>query len=133
MVHYAVYVINEKDLTLSYAGANNPLVLIRGNEIQVYKADKMPVGIYVRLEPFTCTEIQLQKGDCIYTFSDGFQDQLNCVTKKKFLSRHLRELLLEIHELPMDQQKVILEHTFEDWRGPEEKQVDDVVIFGIRI
>ena len=109
------------------------LCLSVATRYQVYKADKMPVGIYVRLDPFTCTEIQLQKGDCIYTFSDGFQDQLNCVTKKKFLSRHLRELLLEIHELPMDQQKVILEHTFEDWRGPEEKQVDDVVIFGIRI
>lgn len=129
----AAYVINEKELTLSYAGANNPLVLIRGNEIQVYKADKMPVGIYVKLDPFTCTEIQLQKGDCIYTFSDGFQDQLNHVTKKKFLSKHLRELLLEIHDMPMEQQKTILEHTFDDWRGPAEKQVDDVVIFGVRI
>lgn len=129
----AVYVINEKDKTLTFAGANNPLVLIRDNEIIVHKADKMPVGIYVKMEPFTSTEIQLQKGDCLYTFSDGYQDQLNHITKKKFLSRHLRELLLEIHELPMDQQKVILEQTFDDWRGPEEKQVDDVVIFGVRI
>ena len=129
----AIYVINERDLTLSYAGANNPLIIIRNNEIMVYKADKMPVGIYVRTEPFKSTEIQLQKGDCLYTFSDGFQDQLNFVTKKKFLSRHLRELLLDIHDLPMEQQKEILNKTFEDWRGPKEKQVDDVVIFGVRI
>ncbi|MBR2104054.1 MAG: amino acid permease [Bacteroidales bacterium] len=129
----AVYVINEKDLMCSYAGANNPLILIRDNEIQIFKADKMPVGIFVKLEPFHCTEIQLKKGDCLYTFSDGFQDQLNCETNKKFQSRHLRELLLEIHHLPMDQQKAILEKTFEDWRGPEEKQVDDVVVFGVRV
>jgi serine phosphatase RsbU (regulator of sigma subunit) len=129
----AIYVINEKDNTLTFAGANNPLVIIRNNEIIVHKADKMPVGIYLKMEPFTSTEIQLQKGDCLYTFSDGYQDQLNHITKKKFLSIHLRELLLEIHELPMDQQKVILEQTFDDWRGPEEKQVDDVVIFGVRI
>jgi serine phosphatase RsbU (regulator of sigma subunit) len=117
----------------SYAGANNPLILIRDNEIQIFKADKMPVGIFVKMEPFHCTEIQLKKGDCLYTFSDGYQDQLHYETKKKFLSRNLRELLLEIHHLPMDQQKAILEKTFEDWRGPEEKQVDDVVIFGVRI
>ena len=129
----AVYVINEKDLMCSYAGANNPLILIRDNEIQIFKADKMPVGIFVMMEPFHCTEIQLKKGDCLYTFSDGYQDQLHYETKKKFLSRNLRELLLEIHHLPMDQQKAILEKTFEDWRGPEEKQVDDVVIFGVRI
>ncbi len=129
----AIYVINEKDNTLTFAGANNPLVIIRNNEIIVHKADKMPVGIYLKMEPFTSTEIQLQKGDCLYTFSDGYQDQLNHITKKKFLSIHLRELLLEIHELPMEQQKAILEQTFDDWRGPEEKQVDDVVIFGVRI
>ena len=129
----ALYVINEKNFTLTYAGANNPLVIIRGDEIHVYKADKMPVGIYLRTDSFTCTEIKLQKGDCLYTFSDGYQDQINYATGKKFLGKNLRDLLLKIHEQPMSEQKEILEKTFKDWCGSDEKQVDDVVVFGVRV
>jgi amino acid transporter len=129
----AVYVVNEKNMTLSYAGANNPLIMIREGEVSVLKADKMPVGFFVREVPFTRHEVKIQKGDCFYTFSDGYQDQLNYKTRKKFQSNNLRSKLLEIHALPMKEQKEILVRTFEDWRGPKEKQVDDVIIFGVRI
>ena len=129
----AVYVVNEKLMKLSYAGANNPLVLIRGGEVQVLKADRMPVGIHDCLDPFQCTTIDIQKGDCIYTFSDGFQDQFNAETGKKFMSRRLRDLLLEIHLQPMAEQKKMLNVVYEEWRGPAENQTDDVVIMGVRI
>ena len=129
----AAYVVNEKLMKLSYAGANNPLVLIRGNEVQTLKADRMPVGIHESLEPFTCTTIDIQHGDCIYTFSDGFQDQFGVETGKKFMSRRLRDLLLEIHEQPMAEQKKILNVVYEEWRGPVGNQTDDVVIMGVRI
>ncbi|MBO4603403.1 MAG: SpoIIE family protein phosphatase [Salinivirgaceae bacterium] len=129
----AVYVINERQMTLAFAGANNPLVLIRGNEIQLMKADRMPVGIYARLNPFACTTVELQKGDCIYTYSDGYQDQFGEGTDKKFSGRRLRELLLEIHQRPMSEQKEILNREYEQWRGPAENQTDDVVILGVRI
>ena len=129
----AAYVVNEKLMKLSYAGANNPLVLIRGNEVQTLKADRMPVGIHECLDPFTCTTIDIQRGDCIYTFSDGFQDQFSAETGKKFMSRRLRDLLLEIHEQPMAEQKKILNVVFEEWRGPVSNQTDDVVIMGVRI
>ena len=129
----AVYVVNEKLMKLSYAGANNPLVLIRDNEVQVLKADRMPVGIHDCLDPFQCTTIDIKKGDCIYTFSDGFQDQFNAETGKKFMSRRLRDLLLEIHQQPMTEQKKMLNVVYEEWRGPAENQTDDVVIMGVRI
>ena len=129
----AVYVVNEKLMKLSYAGANNPLVLIRNNEVQVFKADRMPVGIYTHLEPFQCTTIDIQHGDCIYTFSDGFQDQFGIETNKKFMGRRLRELLLEIHRQPMAEQKKILNVVYEEWRGPASNQTDDVVVMGVRI
>ena len=129
----AAYVVNERLMKLSYAGANNPLVLIRNNEVQVLKADKMPVGIYDRLDPFQCTTIDIQRGDCLYTFSDGFQDQFGAESGKKFMSRRLRELLLEIHQLPMAEQKNRLNTVYEDWRGPAENQTDDVVVMGVRI
>lgn len=129
----ALYVINEKEMTLSFAGANNPLVLIRDGEAQVIKANKMPVGIYAKLDPFDRVDMELKKGDCLYTFSDGFQDQFGKETGRKFMSKRLRELLLEIHQKPMAEQKEILETTYEAWRGPEENQTDDVVLMGVRI
>ncbi|MBO7476882.1 MAG: SpoIIE family protein phosphatase [Salinivirgaceae bacterium] len=129
----AVYVINERLMTLTFAGANNPLVLIRGSEIQLLKADRMPVGIYARLNPFACTTVELQKGDCIYTYSDGYQDQFGEGTDKKFSGRRLRELLLEIHQHPMSEQKEILNREYEHWRGPASNQTDDVVVMGVRI
>ena len=129
----AAYVINEKQMKLSYAGANNPLVLIRDNEVQVLKADRMPVGIYTSLEPFQCTTIDIQRGDCIYTFSDGFQDQFGIETNKKFMGKRLRELLLEIHQQPMAEQKKMLNVVYEEWRGPASNQTDDVVIMGVRV
>ena len=129
----AVYVINERQMTLTFAGANNPLVLIRGSEIQLLKANKMPVGIYARLSPFESTTIDLQKGDCIYTYSDGYQDQFGNGTDHKFMGKRLRELLLEIHERPMAEQKKILNSTYEEWRGPASNQTDDVVVMGVRV
>ena len=129
----AVYVINERLMTLTFAGANNPLVLIRGNEIQLLKANKMPVGIYARMNPFENTTIELQKGDCIYTFSDGYQDQFGDGCDKKFSGRRLRDLLLEIHQRPMSEQKDILNREHEQWRGPASNQTDDVVVMGVRI
>ncbi|MBR5958608.1 MAG: SpoIIE family protein phosphatase [Salinivirgaceae bacterium] len=129
-----VYIVNERQMTLTFAGANNSLVLIRGDEVQVLKGDRMPVGIYARLNPFQSTTIDIQKGDCIYTFSDGFQDQFeDGGVNNKFTARRLRQLLLEIHQQPMAEQKEIMNRTFEQWRGPAENQTDDVVVMGVRI
>ncbi|MBO7595128.1 MAG: SpoIIE family protein phosphatase [Salinivirgaceae bacterium] len=129
----AMYVLNETTMTLSFAGANNPLVLIRDGEAQVIKASKMPVGIYAKLDPFERVDLEVKKGDCLYTFSDGFQDQFGFESGRKFMSKHLRELLVEIHQKPMAEQKEILNTTYEAWRGPAEHQTDDVVLFGLRI
>ena len=129
----AVYVVNEKTMTLSYAGANAPLVLIRDNEVQVIKPDRMPVGIAMKMRPFQSVTMELRKGDCLYTFSDGFQDQFNCETSIKFQKGRLLDLLLEIHNHPMDEQRKLLDFIFKGWRGPAEKQTDDVVIMGVRI
>gem|GEM_PF-211334 len=129
----AMYVLNETTMTLSFAGANNPLVLIRDGEAQVFKASKMPVGIYAKLDPFDRVDMEVKKGDCLYTFSDGFQDQFGFESGRKFMSKHLRELLVEIHQKPMAEQKEILNKTYEAWRGPADHQTDDVVLFGLRI
>ena len=129
----AAFVVNEKLMTLTFAGANNPLVLIRDGEVQVIKPDRMPVGISVSMKPFKSVTLELRKGDCLYTYSDGFQDQFNPELERKFQKNRLRDLLLEIHQRPMPEQRELLNLVFREWRGPAENQTDDVVIMGVRI
>ena len=97
------------------------------------KPDKMPVGKHDRdQEPFTLHTIDLQKGDVIYTLTDGFPDQFGGPKGKKFMSKNLKELLLANAHLPMSSQKQLLEKTFHDWVNGLE-HVDDVTIIGIRV
>jgi len=117
---------------LEYAGAFNPLYLIRNNELQEFKADRMPIGIYHGKETaFSNNEIKLQKGDCLYIFSDGYIDQIGGDKGKKFLSKTMKKILLSIHKESMPKQKEILNHTLNQWMG-RYQQVDDILVIGIR-
>lgn len=127
----AVCTIDFNTSTLWYAGANNPLYLIRGNELLHYRADKMPVAIHYRMQPFTLNKIDLQKGDAFYIFSDGYADQFGGPEQKKYMSGKLKETLINIHSKPMLEQGEILDKIFEEWRG-DNPQVDDVTLIGIR-
>ena len=117
---------------LEYAGANNPLWIIRNNEILETKADKQPIGKYVDPKPYTTHKVELMKGDVIYIFTDGYADQFGGERGKKFKSKAFKELLLEIHQLEMEEQKVSLEKAFINWRGKIE-QIDDVCVIGVRV
>jgi ligand-binding sensor domain-containing protein len=120
-------------MKLHIALANNPVWMVRKNEIIEIKADKMPVGKHERQEiPFTSHTMDLQKGDVIYTLTDGFPDQFGGEKGKKFMSKNLRELLAKNSSLPMLEQQKILENNFNQWIGKLE-QVDDVTIVGVRI
>jgi len=102
-------------------------------EVIEIKADKMPVGKHDKQDtPFTLKEYDLQKGDIIYTLTDGFPDQFGGEKGKKYMSKNLRELLANNAHLPMHEQKTLLEKTFKDWVGNLE-QVDDVTVIGIKI
>lgn len=126
-------ILNHKTLTLQYSGAFNPLYLIRNNELQEYKADRMPIGFHFGPETvFTNHEMKLKKNDCLYIFSDGYIDQIGGEKGKKFLSKTMKTTLLSIHQEPMLQQKEILLNTLQDYMG-KYQQVDDILIIGIRI
>lgn len=126
--------LNYEAMVLEYAGAHNPLYLIRDNTLIEFKSDMQPVGVYYAgaAKKFTSHEIKLRKNDAIYIFSDGYSDQFGGTEHKKFLKKNFRELLLKIHHLPPAEQKQMLEKTFEDWKGNDE-QTDDVLVFGIKI
>ncbi|MES2286392.1 MAG: tetratricopeptide repeat protein [Bacteroidota bacterium] len=120
------------NMLLHFAAANNPLWLVRNKELTEYKADKMPVGKYNEtIEPFNLQTIDLQKGDIIYTSTDGFADQFGG-NGKKLMKKKFKEELLKIHHQPMSEQREHLNDFFENWKGSNE-QVDDVCIIGVRI
>ncbi len=118
--------------TLVYAGAYNPIWIIRNGEILETKASKQPIGKFIRMTPFESHTFQLQTGDTVYIFSDGYVDQFGGAKNRKFKAANLRKLLLTIRDDPMDLQRQKLEEAFESWRGAEE-QVDDVCMIGLRI
>jgi serine phosphatase RsbU (regulator of sigma subunit) len=119
---------------LDYAGAKNPLYIIRNSELIEVKADRFPVGVYSKeeLQPFTNHSQKIQPNDCLYIFTDGFADQFGGADGKKFKYSQLRQLLVKIHLLEMKDQKTALMNTLESWKGPLE-QVDDVLVIGIRL
>ncbi|MBL7900800.1 MAG: DUF4154 domain-containing protein [Bacteroidia bacterium] len=122
-----------RGMKLQYAAANNSFYVIRNKEVIVCKADKMHVGkAFNATGLFTYYEMDLQKGDCIYTFSDGYSDQFGGPNRKRFKSVQLKELLLHISEKPMPEQRTILNEKFESWKGNIE-QIDDVLVIGVRV
>jgi len=135
-------VLDAGTLKLQFSGANNPLYIIRSNSdlttfqklsnLEELKGNKMPIAVYLHMEPFTFQEIQLNKGDLIYLFSDGYADQFGGPSNKKFKYKALKELLLNNSQMPMCKQKEIIETTFNNWKG-KNKQIDDVTIMGIKI
>jgi len=129
----ALVILDKINNTIQYAGAYNSLYLIRKGELIETKADKNPIGIYIKeMDSFTNHDIQLEKGDTFYIFSDGFVDQFGGEKNMKFKSKRFKELLVELQEKPMIEQKEILDSTVDEWRG-EIPQVDDIIIVGIRV
>ena len=146
--------INHENNILQFSGANNSLYLIRNKKLTTdneniaelnsklkvesskffyeVKPDKMPIAIYLKMDDFATTEIQLEKGDQIYMFSDGFADQFGGPRGKKLMYKPFKRIILENADKPMEQQKEILNNAFEDWKGDLE-QIDDVVVVGLKI
>jgi ligand-binding sensor domain-containing protein/serine phosphatase RsbU (regulator of sigma subunit) len=120
--------------TLEYAGAHNPLYIVRKDkELIEYKPDKMPIGVHDNSnKPFTNHKIDLKTGDMVYVFSDGYVDQFGGPKLKKFLAKRFKALLLTIKDQPIADQQKAVEQNFFDWMGVQE-QVDDILVIGIRI
>jgi len=118
---------------LNFSGANRPLWIVRDNQVIEYKPDKLSIAGYTEYnQTFTNHLIQLQQGDIIYAFTDGIVDQFGGPDGKKFMSKRLKELLLQIHQLPMSTQELKLKSAVEGWQGNLE-QIDDILVVGMRV
>ena len=130
-----------KNLKLEFTCANNPIYLLRKGsetnsnnyELTEYKTNKMPVGMYHgNLNDFTLQTVDLQKGDMVYIFTDGYPDQFGGSVGKKFKYSQLKELFIEVADFPVKQKQQIIEQRLISWQGNLE-QVDDILVFGVRI
>lgn len=120
-----------KNNTLNYAGAINSLFYINKNGLNEIKGDKQPIGQYENLKPFTSHKVELEKGDTVYMFSDGYPDQFGGEKGKKYMYRRFRELITNLSKVDFAKQEKKLEQEFENWRGGLE-QLDDVCIVGVK-
>jgi ligand-binding sensor domain-containing protein/serine phosphatase RsbU (regulator of sigma subunit) len=117
---------------LEYAGAFNPLIIINDGEMTEIKANRFAIGRSTEKEmKFTNHKLKIRKGDTIYLYSDGYSDQFGGEQGKKFKTQNLKSLLVSINKKSMEEQKMILEETYENWRGNYE-QIDDILIVGRR-
>ena len=129
----SICVYDFKEMTMEFAGAYNPMYMIRDGELSTIKADRMPIGIHERdKSPFTNIKFDMHKGDIFYILSDGYIDQFGGPKGKKFMTKRFKKLLLEIYPKPMDEQREILWNTLLEWRGDIE-QLDDIIVIGVRV
>ncbi len=137
----AFVAINCNTFEMSFAGAYNPVLIFpkkeqnsNTNEFKFIElqGDRQPVGIHLKEKPFTEHRFQLQAGDTLYLFSDGYQSQFGGDNKEKFKARRFKELLKQNVSLPMIVQKEILEYNFTQWQAAN-AQTDDVLVIGVRI
>ena len=131
----ALVVIDHEAKTLEFAGAKNPFIFIKDDKLELIKGSKMPIGGMQREAErvFEKHVIPIDAPLTCYVFSDGYQDQFGGPQGRKFMVRHFRSLLHEIHAQPMDQQQDRLEKTINDWMGKSHKQLDDILVIGFKV
>jgi ligand-binding sensor domain-containing protein/serine phosphatase RsbU (regulator of sigma subunit) len=130
----ALIAFNKKNFTLEFAGAFNPLYVVRKGEVFFYRGDRYPIGMtsMVERKNFTNQIVDIQPGDMVYMCSDGYADQFGSDAVKKYKSANVKKLLSEIWYLPVNEQKNKLEKEILDWKGALD-QVDDILFIGTKI
>ncbi len=132
-IDMGLVILDLEQRKLQFAGAYNPLYLIRRGKLQEIKADKMPIGSHLKDNTsFTNNHLALKKGDSLYMFTDGYVDQFGGPRAKKYKIIPFQQLLLRIYDKPMSEQEKILETKLDEWMG-NEAQVDDILVFGMKI
>lgn len=108
------------------------MYLVRKGQLTEYKGDKMPVGAHLKEVKFSLHEIDLERGDNIYIFSDGYVDQFGGDEGKKFMAKPFKDLLTSVYGKSMPEQQQVLEDTLDKWQAALD-QVDDILVIGICI
>jgi PAS domain S-box-containing protein len=137
----ALCALNNSTRELNFAGANNPMYVVRNGELMQFSGDKQPIGAYVKeIKPFTNHKVQLEKGDCVYIFTDGIADQFGGPKGKKYKYKQLKEILSANYAKPMSEQRQLIVESVDAWMNyPSEQssqpyeQTDDMLVIGFRV
>lgn len=129
----ALCVIDPNTKKLEFAGAKNPLIYVQDNKVNQIKGDKNGIGGKSDDHKYELHTIDISKPTWFYIFSDGYIDQFGGENGRKFMIKKFREMLFQIHDLPMDEQKTFLEKKLNDWIGTRYTQIDDVLVIGFKI
>lgn len=128
---------NIKTKKMDFSGGNNSIFVLRNKELIKYKGDRFSIGAdAIENKKFKVHEIQLEKGDLVYTFTDGYKDQFGGPKGKKFMQKKLLNMLSDNSVLALSEQKIQLENSLKDWmKGNDEdyEQIDDISVMGFRV
>lgn len=117
--------------SIKYSGTQNPIIHFRNNEMNEIKADKIPIGFYEKASGFSLKQLDIESGDMVYLYTDGYFDQFGGPNMKKIKSKNFKELLFQYHNLPLETQKEKLQEYFLSWKK-EVEQTDDILVMGIK-
>lgn len=123
---------NKNTKELKWAGANNPLWIVRDKQLMDLKPDKQPIGKVDNATPFKTETIQLRENDSIFLFTDGYADQFGGPKGKKFKYKQMQDVIMENVALSPEKQSLVLRAKIEEWQGTLE-QIDDILVIGVRI
>ncbi|HLP14246.1 MAG TPA: SpoIIE family protein phosphatase, partial [Flavobacteriales bacterium] len=123
---------NKDKIQVKWSGANNGLWHVRNKMLTEIKPDKQPVGKYAKANAFTTNTIDVQKGDTLYLFTDGYADQFGGPQGKKFKASAMKELIVSVQALNMKMQAKEIATVYHDWKA-EMEQIDDVCMIGIKM
>jgi len=130
----AVCTLNLDDLSLEFSGAKTPLLLLKDGELMVIKGDKSPIGgHYKQSSTFKNHCLQLAKGDQFFLYTDGFQDQFGGEHGKKVMAAPFRKVLFRVAQNPINEQLNLLTKILNNWVGSSYRQIDDILVIGIKI
>ena len=129
----ALCILHKFENLIEFSGAYNPLYIVENDELTEIKANRMPIGHHPLMDQnFENHRIETRKGMCFYMFSDGYSDQFGGEEGKKFMSKNMKRLVVQINKKPMVDQKNIMERTMKAWKK-EYSQTDDILVIGFRI
>ncbi|MCF6183802.1 MAG: SpoIIE family protein phosphatase [Bacteroidales bacterium] len=150
-IDLSIIILDTKTNEIQFSGAKNPIFIVKNKKnlrdfensdytitdsenhiLFHFKPDKMHIGLHPIIQPFKTQNIKLEKDDTIYMFSDGFVDQMGGVKGKKLMNKRFKNMILNIQNKSMKEQKDIVERFFYQWKGNYE-QTDDVILIGIKI
>jgi serine phosphatase RsbU (regulator of sigma subunit) len=132
----ALCVIDHEEKVLHFGGAKNPLIYVANGELHHIRGSRFSIGgKELRIErQYETYQVSFAAGEiCCYMFSDGYADQFGGAEGKKFMLKKLKNLLFDIHHLPMNEQLQALQNALADWQRYRYRQVDDILVMGFKI